>query len=174
MIDTGRLREEFLQEVRVLIGKPCWAFYAGPSTGSIVSFDFGEKIPRRVPLLNPKLSEDERYHFGEVSLFIECAWRLDSSDTVICGSTDSNDNEGPMQRGLELIVGRTVKSVKVEPPACDLTIGLDGNFTLKVFCDQTNVEEGYDNYSLHVKDRIYIVGPRGRIRYELRTNDSAR
>ncbi len=174
MTRGNELRDEYTNELRGLIGKPCWAFYAGPSTASAVDLHFGKKIPRAIPLLNPHLSEQERFYDGEISLFFECAWRLDSEGEVICGSTDSSENDGPMQRGLGLIVGRAVKSVKAELPACDLTVRFDGDIVLKVFCDQTNLEEGYDNYSLHVKDKIYIVGPRGRIRCELRTDERPR
>ena len=169
-----RLPEDLAESLKGLIAKECSGFYAGPVTGPDIDLHFGRKTTIVVPVSRPSLPEGLKLAQGEISLFIECAWRLDSEREVICGSTDSNENDGPMQRGLALIVGRAVKSVKVELPAGDLTVRFDGDIALRVFCDQTNLEEGNDNYSLHVKDRIYIVGPRGRLRYELRTNDGAR
>ncbi len=171
MSDQRRLLEDLTESLQALIAKKCSRFYAGPSTGSDIDLHFGIETTICVPVSRPSLPEGLKLAQGEISLFIECAWRLDSETEVICGSTDSNDNDGPMQRGLALVVGRVVKSVKVELPAGDLTVRFSGDIALGVFCDQTNLEEGNDNYSLHVKDRIFIVGPRGRIRSEPRANE---
>ncbi len=162
------LKGEFVGRLMSLKGKECWSFYAGPSTGSHVDFDFGKKLPRVVPLLgNPNLTEDQKFYEGEVSLFIQCAWRLDSHDEVVCGSTDSSEKEGPMLVGLESIIGRMVEDVEIVGPAFDLTVTLRDDLSLKVFCDQTNLEDDEHNYSLHTRDKIYIVGPRHRIRFEM-------
>jgi len=168
MSSRSGLAEDLLTQLRSLIGKPCWAFYAGESTGPDVIFDFGRKIPRTVPLLNRHLTEEQRYYEGEVSLYITCAWRLDSESEVICGSTDSAAEDGPMVRGLRALVGRTVESTEIVTPGFDLTLRFNGNLALKIFSDQTNLEDEYDNYSVHLKKhKIYIVGVRGRIRCEL-------
>lgn len=163
----GDLAEEFVGRLMDLRGKPCWSFYAGPSTGSHVDFDFGQKLSRVVPLLgNANLTEDQKFYHGEVSLFIQCAWRLDSNDEVICGSTDSNEKDGPMLVGLQSMMNKTVENLEIARPAFDLTLEFRGGLFLKVFCDQTNVEDDDPNYTLHTKDRIYIVGPKGQISFE--------
>jgi hypothetical protein len=161
------LAEEFVRRLMDLRGKPCWSFYAGPSTGSHVDFDFGRKVPRVVPMLgNRNLTDDQKFHEGEMSLFIECAWRLDSDEEVICGSTDSNEKGGPMLIGLQSVLNRVVEDVDLRKPAFDLTLRFRGDLSLRVFCDQTNLEDDDSNYTFHAKDRIYIVGSRGRIRFE--------
>ena len=161
------LVEEFLGSLMDLRGKSCWSFYAGPSTGSNVDFDFGRKLPRTVPLLgNPNLTDDQKFYAGEMSLFVQCGWRLDSSREVICGSTDSSEKDGPLLLGLQAMVGTMVERVNVAGPAFDLVLSLSGDLFLKVFCDQTSLEEGDANYSLHMRQRIYIVGPRGRVHCE--------
>lgn len=164
MTGISKLAEEFANQLRNLTGKRCWAVYAGESTGSDVDMAFGKKIPRTVPLLNPHLTDEQRYYDAEMSLFIECTWRLDREGEVVCGSIDSNLEEGPMLAGLKSVVGKTVESVKIETPVFDLTVRLSGNLVLKIFCDQTSGED--DNYSIHVQDKVYIVGPRGVIRCE--------
>lgn len=157
------LSGEFKQQIHSLVGQPCWSVVAGEGTGSIIALDFGKKIPRVVPLTNLHLTEDQRYFKAEMSLFIECAWRLDSHNGVICGSSDSDVNDGPMVRGLALIVDQKVGSVELAEPFWDLTIRFTGDLLLKIFCDQTNVEEEVSNYSLHLEDKLYTVGPRGKL-----------
>jgi len=172
---TVDLAEEFVGRLMDLRGKPCWSFYAGPSTGSHVDFDFGRKLPRAVPILgNPNLTEDQKFYASEVSLFVQCGWRLDSSQEVICGSTDSNEKNGPMLLGLQAIIGATVQQVKIARPAFDLILAFSGDLFLKVFCDQTNLEDDDPNYTLHTKDRIYIVGARGRVHFETPSGQSPR
>ena len=159
--------EEFIRNMSDLKSKSCWSFYAGPSTGSHVDFDFGKKVPRAVPLLgNPTLTHNQRFYEGEMSLFVQCAWRLDSVDAVICGSTDSNEKGGAMLAGLQSVIGKTVEDVVIAEPSFDLTLRFRGDLSLKIFCDQTNLEDDDPNYMLHTKDRIYVVGPRSRIRLE--------
>jgi hypothetical protein len=164
---TDELSEEFVRMLMDLRGKLCWSFYAGPSTGSDIDLDFGRKLPRIVPMLgNQNLTEDQKFYESELSLFVQCAWRLDSGKEVVCGSTDANGRNGPMVAGLQAMIGSTVERVAIQSPAFDLTLMFRDGLYLKVFCDQTNVEEGDSNYSLHTRDRIYIVGPRGRVRIE--------
>jgi len=168
MTNQDRLEEEFENELKRLIGKPCLSIYAGESTGPDVLIDFGKKMPRTIPVLNPKLTEEERYYEGEVSLFIRCAWRVDTKREVICGSTDSAVEDGPMITGLGVLLQRTVESIQVRLPGLDLTVKFNGSLELRIFCDQTDLENEYDNYSFTLKkNKIYIVGPRGRLRYEL-------
>jgi len=168
MTSRSELAEDFLNKLGSLIGKPCWSFCGGENTGSDIDLGFGRKIPRIVRLLNPYLTEEQKYYDAEIVLFIKCAWRLDSGDAVICGSTDSNIVGGPMLTGLRSIVWMAVESVKIERPAFDLTVRFKGDLMLRISCDQTNVEDDYDNYSLHLTDKVYVVGARGRISCEAR------
>ena len=51
--------------------------------GSHFILDLGEKVPRDYRIENPTLTEVQRTFRGELSLFVECAWRLDSKSSVI-------------------------------------------------------------------------------------------
>jgi hypothetical protein len=165
---TNELAEDFVLQLRTLVGKPCWSVVAGAGTGSRVALDFGRKFQRDVPCPNPHLTADQQNYDSEISLFIECAWRLDTSTEVLCSSSETDSNDGPMVSGLNSLVDHEVESIDVVPPAFDLVVRFAGGLSLKIFCDQTNLDDGWDNYSLHLRDRIFIVGPRGRITTEVR------
>ena len=68
--------------------------------------------------------------------------------------------------GLQSVISKVVEDVDIRKPAFDLTLRFRGDLSLRVFCDQTNSEDDDSNYTFHTKDRIYIVGPRGRLRFE--------
>ncbi|MDM8549321.1 hypothetical protein QUF72_04550 [Desulfobacterales bacterium HSG2] len=160
------INEEFLSALKNLAGKRCWGVAAGEGTGSVVALDCGDKIPRDRPLRNVHLAEDQRRYKAELSLFIWCSWRLDSDTEVICGATDPNDNDGPMINGLMNLPDRRVESVDALLPGLDLTLRFDGPFCLRVFCDETNIEDDYENYSFFTDSRIYTVNARSVVSYE--------
>jgi hypothetical protein len=152
--------------LRSLSGKECWSFIGGPGTGSMMTLDFGRKVAKAVRLPNPMLSPDQQCFDGEISLYVEFAsWRFESSTAVICSSTSSNQERGPMQAGMEQVVGRRVKSTDLTCPGLDLTIEFEGSLWLRIFCDQTNTVERSDNYSLHLRDGTYVVGPSSCVEY---------
>ncbi len=84
---------------------------------------------------------------------------MDSDKEVICGSTDSNENDGPMVNGLKNLVDRKVESVDISIPFFDLSLKFDGPLWLKIFCDQTNTDE-YENYLFFTPDKTYTVEAR--------------
>lgn len=142
-----------------LQGKECWGFIAGAGSGSMVTFDFGGRVPRRKPALNPNLTDEQRNFIGEITLFIQdAAWRIDSENGVLCGSTTWNDLAGPFGDGLRKIVGCRVQGIAVSRPGMDLSIEFDKGLRLKVFCNQTNAEDDGVNYSLHLNTKVYVVG----------------
>jgi hypothetical protein len=156
-------RDEFDAKLSLLTGQECWSVIAGSGTGSTIHLAFGRRIPRRVPVNNSILSEAERIYEGEFDLFVECAWRLERSNVVLCGSTDDDRNDGPMVIGLQQVVGGVVASVEVSKPIPDLILRFTGDLCLRVFCDQTNPDTNYDNYSFRMGDTILAVKARGRL-----------
>lgn len=163
--------EDFMTVLRSLVGKPCWAFAASEVTGSDVTLDFGRKIPRAIPLMNPSLGEDLRYHEGEISLYLCCAWRLDSEETSICSSGDSSAPEGPVISGLRLLVGTVVESVELFRPLFDLRIRFGSKLVLNVFCDLYDRDEESENYTVFVKDKLYDVRRGGKLGVEPRRTE---
>src|SRR5215470_3432642 len=138
MTSAADLGAEFDDRLNRLVGKPCWAIYAGKTTGSHVDIHFGQKIPRTIPLLGDHLTQDQRFHEAEIALYITCAWRLDGESEVICGAAEAISEDGQTSAGLDVLVGKRVESVQLYEPALDLTISFEGSALLKIFCDQTD------------------------------------
>lgn len=157
----NRLEEEFISKLNLLVGQKCWSYRAGKATGSIISFDFGQKIKRDLVLKGRPLSFDQRNYIGEYGLMIWCAWRLDGQNQVICGWNDSNEQDGPMLSGLGQIVNKSVVNIEVGLPAYDLVINFDDSLFLKIFCDQTDPKENYENYTFFTSDFTYTVEAAG-------------
>lgn len=140
-----------------LIGKKCWGIIAGAGTGSNIVIDFGGKKRRKGLLKNDKLSDVQKEYEGEFSLYITCTWRLETEHKIICGSNDPNRDGGPMLKGLKEIIDREVTSLDIITPSLDVSLNLSGGYKLKVFCDETNEEEAFDNYSFFMPDIIFTV-----------------
>lgn len=161
---------DFRGQLAKLRHKPCWNVVAGPGTGSHVALDFGRRVPRRRPLRNPCLSTDQQMYQGEYSLLVTCAWRLQGRKRVICSSTSSNHEAGPMQTALKRLIGTRVHGISLHGPALDMKISFDGGLALLVFCDQANEKEAEDNYSFFSPSAVYTVPPgSATIRSESRT-----
>lgn len=146
----------------LLKGKLCWSVLAGAGTGATMHLEFGAKAPRRASLRErPQITSEQAHYEGELDLFVQCAWRLERSQSVLCGSTDDDRNDGPMVRGLQELVGKLIVAVDVDDPVPDLELLFGDGLRLKVFCDQTNLETNDDNYSVRLGETIYVVGCRG-------------
>ncbi len=161
-------KKAFFCALNKLISKKCWGYVAGAGVGSIIKIALGKKIKRKVPSKNKHISEEMRNNTAEYSLLITCTWRLDSPNSIICSSKNSNKNDGPMVQGLKSILNRTVISVKCFEPAYDLVINFEGNYSLKIFCDETNSDEGedFENYSFYTPECVFTIENQSKIEIE--------
>jgi hypothetical protein len=133
-----------------LRGLACWGTVAGGSAGSAVALDFGGRRPRAKPLRRPHLTPEQQELEGEVSMLVHCAWRLETSAAIVCGSGDDNGPDGPMLRGLTNVVGATVQHVESLCDGRDLVLTFDRDLTLRVFCDNTVPDQWSWNYTIFV------------------------
>lgn len=163
-------RKKIIDELYHLIGKENWGFVAGKGTGSILQLLLGNKIPLNEPNDNTNLSDEVRNSEAEYILYIECVWRLDSNNKIICGAWDSNSKNGRMLKGLSSIVGINIVNIEVIEPAFDLIIEFSNSHILKIFCDQTSGDKYTSNYSLFTKTEILSVGCNSKIEVETREN----
>ena len=147
-----------------LVGKSCWGFAAGSGTGSIVSFEFGNKIPRIKKLRNPTLTEDMRLYNGELYIRISCVWRISSLSKVICSSSDSNDSDGPMLMGLNKILNTPIVNVMVQNVTYDCTVNFENKMKLDIFCNETNDIDGFDNYVFRDRKKYYVVSSKSKLK----------
>lgn len=151
-----------------LVGEKCWSFIGGINTGSCISLSIGRKVLRDKPLRNTLLSKEERLYKGEFEFYMRCSWRLDWKEEVLCGSEDDNSEGGPMQKGLQAMLGQRVVSVELERPSLDLTLAFENDLVFRMFCDEFDQsEESLDNYVLFLPDRYLVVGARSNlVKYE--------
>lgn len=148
--------------------KPCIFYYVGPETGSFADLHFGQKVPRKTPLPHPDMSDEMRRFEGQLSLFLGCAWRLETPDEILAGCWDDPGPDGQMRFGLDQLIGQMVRRVRVVPPSYDLAIEFENGRLLRVFCDQTNDEEGTDNYAFFTPEATFVVGTLSELSREAR------
>jgi hypothetical protein len=156
---SGTLKEL----VSSLVGCSCWSATCCGAAGPSLMLDVGNRIPRREPVTNPTMSPEQRMYEGEYRLFIECAWRLERNDEVICGSQDEAEHGGPMALAIRAIVSRAIRHADVQGPAWDLTLTFADDLRLRIFCDQTNINIDDFNYSISTGSTSAEVGPRGQV-----------
>jgi len=160
---------EFEEAIRMLVGKECCGFAAGAPTGSVLSLDIGSKIRRRSSAGDSALAQEREDYESEFKLLVECSWRLDSDEEIVCGGWDDNRKDGVMLLGLGHLIGQRIESVHYSMPAFDLELGFNNGLKLRIFCDVINLGDQDDNYSLFLPDTIYIVGTRSRLIKEPRS-----
>lgn len=156
----------FLNELRRLAGLECWAVIAGAGSGSRVALDFGSKVERDKPLLNPTVADVSRFYKGEFSLFIEdCAWRLEQGGAIICSSKSDNRQGAELLHGVSLIVGNKLLRVAAIAPGWDLVMEFEGGFVLRTFSDCVTQDDG-DNFTLYTPESVVSIGAKGEMRKE--------
>jgi hypothetical protein len=151
-----------------LIGRRCIGFTAGETTGSVVDLEFEPRRLRRRPLRNPHLTMEQQLGDPEYALLVECVWRLDSKEEIICGAWDNNELNGSMMRGLRQLVGQELESFVLSEPSYDLILLFKDGFVFKIFCDQVRTDHEEDNYSVFFPEGVIIIGPRSTLRQEER------
>ena len=136
------------------------------SAGGSLSLQFGEKLPMPRPLRNKHLTEEERTHEGELTVFLSCAWRLDGVGDILAVWSDPTPTDSPLPLGTECIKGTRVVSARVAGPAYDLELQFEGDRWLKAFCDQPISEEVRPNYTASIRKSTVVVGSRGKLTVE--------
>jgi hypothetical protein len=71
---------------------------------------------------------------GESWLIVECPWRLEDDNEILCGWENSDEEISDL---IHELIGATLTSTSVERPGYDLTATFEGEsvFSLKVFPD---------------------------------------
>jgi len=133
--------QEFQSEIKKIESLTCKEIIGGSGTGSIINVKIG--IP------NSSIGYD---------LFIQCVWRLDSPEKVVCGAWSNNKKGQSMLRGLNKIVGQKIISVQLSQPSYSLSVCFENNYTLHIFCDQIGDDPALgDNYCFFTPEYVYSV-----------------
>jgi hypothetical protein len=147
---------EFESQVQRLNGMICVNAVAGEGTGSMVSFDFEPRASTGRG--RASVVDDGSGERNQIGLFVEfAAWRLDHRKKAICSSTSDNSNDGKMVTALMGLIGKRVTNARMLNSANDLELIFSDGSIFRVFCDQMNEVDDYDNFSLHTPQRTYVV-----------------
>jgi hypothetical protein len=145
-----------------LIGKSCWSVIGGVGTGSVISLHFGEKIPARRKLQNPRFTYEERNFEGELSAMFDCDWRLEDASQILSTSQNVLDDAIDLE-ALKRIKHRPVKHVGFTSRVHDLQIEFTEELAFGALCDWPTGNEADSNYVLFNRKTTVAVTPAGRI-----------
>jgi hypothetical protein len=149
--------DDVARAASALEGLPCWYVSTGGAVGSTFKLAFGRKLPRAVPVNNLAHSEEFRRFDGEVSILVWCAWRLDDRDRPITSWDDVEDSVG---RGLRSLIGASVESCKICPPAWDAEIVFSNGLCLRIFSDHVPGDPSFSvNWDFKTQSARLGFGP---------------
>jgi hypothetical protein len=149
------------ERLNLVKGKTCWGVLAGFPNASYIHLHFGERIEREKIIKNNNLPYDLDKYNGEYHIGIFCTWRLQRDNRPITGSCESNKVDGPLVKGIQNLINKTVSSIEIIDECGDLKIKF-GDLCLNVFCNYTgNEDEDYciqedSNWNLTYKGDIIV------------------
>lgn len=156
------MRKSFESDLSNIVGLTCWGAIAGEGTGSMITLDFGERIPIDPPLGNKALSNELRHFRGQYCIFVEgCSWRLEEKETIICSWGEEQNTIG---KEVQRLVGCQLTKAELPNWTLDLKLSFDDQYLLYLFCDQT--AGTLDNYSIRFPSGWYSVRPQSKLARE--------
>ena len=156
----------FCTDFTFLNQQVCWGTIAGAGTGSVFHLLLGSKIQRKRPIGNPCLDSEVRNYDGEISIFVQCSWRLATSERIICTNWSPSENDGPMVTGLKKLIGKKVYEVHLQPETLDLVVSFDDDLKLSLFNNGYNEDENDHSYSVRYDSIWYSVKDLGILQLE--------
>lgn len=166
---AGRLK----QVLGGLVGQELWSAVTGPQGNYVLSLELGEKQRRHVRLANPRLSFVKRTFEGTHSLLVECPWRVDGSDRVVCSAFEAFEREAAPVREIGELTDRVVEAAEVVLPGGDLVLALGGGVVLRCFALEVRRRPERRNWTCWTPAGSFVVGPAGRIIEQTRTQAEA-
>lgn len=155
MTDKYQILEHTLNQ---MIGQSCWAVMVSGGLDNAITLSFGDKLARKVPLESPHLPDVQRKFYGAYELAVaDCTWRLDSTGSIV---TSWSDDEAPKREALNYLLATPITQWEITWPGLDLTVHFKNQLALRLFCDQTSLEDGGENYALLSPSYIFQVGVR--------------
>jgi hypothetical protein len=99
------------------------------------------------------------FNFGKCKLFIACSWRLVDGGDIVAGNVFSAKEEEEVRTTiLNLLQGKSILDVSVQPPFHDLKIEFSEGTLLEIFANSGRYESWNYIGSEHKVDMI-IAGP---------------
>lgn len=148
---------KFTADLQGLVGKQCWGIVCGSRTGGDLSFEIGARRKRSQAVQSREVSDETSEYQGEASVFVQCAWRIESDGKVLGGSADSEEMDGRLTRAAMMLRGASISEVFLSQPFADLRLTLSSGLALRIFCDSSFTED-IDQYSVTFSQVDYVVG----------------
>jgi hypothetical protein len=126
-------------------GIRCWDADYDRQAG--VLLQFGEKVRKRKPTLNPHLSEERQHFHGTHRILILCHWRLIDSS----GMQVDDDRSGSAVRMIE---GKDIQKLRIDRKTNQLKIDFVNGLRLLVHDKEDSSDD--NNYSITVEDVSWI------------------
>ena len=137
-----------IEEFSFLRGQLCWEVIAGSGAGSNIRLLIGDRIKRLRPIPNPTLSPLAREYDSAFDVFVQCGWRLYTSERIICSSLSDNSIDGPMVTGLRSLIGSTILEIDLNVATLDLLICFSNGLSFSIFNDVPTDTEDDEAYSI--------------------------
>lgn len=141
--------KELSHILEALVGQRCEAI--DNPIGSILLIDIGPLGPPDPD--RPGVRPNSWRH-----LTIECPWRLQTSERVLCDWNDSNGAEGAILAAMSGLIGQRITSASATPPGWDLSLAWGSGVTLLTLSDAT--VDRWDAWSVLGTDGLQVgAGP---------------
>lgn len=150
------IASEFGKSITGLKGLKCAGVFGTVGVGSMITLLFGRTHIESIELVGQKAD----FETSDISLSLEwAAWRIQSTEELLCSSTSENGIGGEMERGASVLKGKAVKNVLLRQGSFDVTLWFDDGIRLSIFCDQVNRTNGRRNYQLRYHGVVFLIGP---------------
>ena len=136
-----------------IIGKEIWDFRLGESTGSIISFECGNKL---------ESESNGRSLEGEHSFMIYCSWKISNRSKLI-----ASWKEDSVFLKKEIVKIENLKILGFHiSESYDLVLKLENDSCLNVFCDLGTTSEFDCNWFFRTGLKYYSINNNGGIDME--------
>lgn len=151
--------------LRQLVGQPCGWCFPGEEDLTTLSMRFGDKIGEHRSLLSEAVVPEFPF-----AISIDTAWRVESSNRILCTFDDEKPRGGEVRGVLSAIEGDSVVAVQILPIAGDIAITFKSGLAIRAFCCVEDDEPSYTwDYWFSARkpgDEVnFSVGPRGTVNF---------
>jgi hypothetical protein len=115
--------------------------------------------------VSPSTEHSSAFRFGNATLVVESLWRISRDGRLRRTSNDNGQRFGHQtavdanSEATELLAGRRIAEVRVEPLRGDVVIRFDGEVILEVITDSA----GYEAWTLSAPGRSLVAASGGTV-----------
>jgi hypothetical protein len=146
--------EELHKQLNRLIDQQCQSVFN--KSDNSLQLNFGDVIKRICSEKEKAETEKEKefLYENEYDILIWCAWRLENSENYICSSESTIEQREYLTKQL---IGQTVRSIELFPPAWDAIITFSSEQTLRIFCIYSKDSTVETNWFFRNVETLYCI-----------------